>query len=248
MESEIWKDVQGFEGRYQVSNMGRVRSLDRTSIDKAGRIHYARGMLLKDSLNDRGYYRVSLSDGHRNYTHYEVHRLVALHFVPGYKKGLVVNHKNEIKTDNRAENLEWCTYQYNLNYSDVIAWKRKPVYQYNLYGDFIAKHKCCAEVEKTMDTYIGAMVHVMYESKVGMWRGYLWSFEYRTKEQWISILKERKSSLHPIVQINDEGKEIARFNTAAEAAKAVGVSVTAICNCANGKTKHSAGYKWRYIY
>ena len=239
MENEIWKDVQGFEGRYQVSNMGRVRSLDR--LIETEHPYVIKGKMLKPSMNKRkGYLHISFSNGHRNYTHYEVHRLVALHFVPGYK--------NEIKTDNRAENLEWCTYQYNLNYSDVVAWKRKPVYQYDLDGNFITKHKCCANAEKMMGTYQGAMVHVMYESKVGMWQGYLWSFEYRTKEQWISILKEHKSSLHPIVQMNDEGKEIARYNTTAEAAKTMGVSVTAICNCANGKTKHSAGYKWRYFY
>lgn len=247
MENEIWKDVKGFEGRYQVSNMGRVRSLDR--LIETGHPYVRKGEMIKPSINKgKGYLRVSFSDGHRNYTHYEVHRLVALHFVPGYKEGLVVNHKNEIKTDNRAENLEWCTCQYNLNYSDVIAWKRKTVYQYDLDGNFIQNHKCCADAEKMMGTYQGAMVHVMYESKVGLWRGYLWSFDYRTKEQWAEILKNNKSSLHPIVQMNDEGNEIKRFNTTAEAAKAMGVSVTAISNCANGKTQHSAGYKWRYLY
>ena len=155
---EIWKDIRGFEGLYQVSNMGRVRSLDRTLPDKNGRMSHKKGMILKDCLNkERGYYRVSLSDGQRNFSHFEVHRLVALHFVEGYKPGLVVNHINEIKTDNRAENLEWCTYQYNLNYSDVIAWKRKPVYQYDMAGNFVSVHKCCAEVEKLYGTYIGAM-------------------------------------------------------------------------------------------
>lgn len=249
MKTEIWKDIKGFEGKYQVSNLGRVRSLDRTTIDKAGRAHHTRGMILKDSLNKgKGYYRVSLSDGHRKYTHYEVHRLVALHFVPGYQDGLVVNHKNEIKTDNRADNLEWCTYKYNLNYSDHVGWKRKPVYQYDLDGNFIQKHKCCADAEKMIGAYQGAMVHAMYESKVGMWRGYRWSFDYRTKEQWAEILKNHKSSLHPIVQMDDESNEIRRFNTTSEAAKVMGVSVTAICNCANGKTQHSAGYKWRYLY
>ena len=245
--NEIWKDVQGFEGRYQVSNMGRVRSLDR--LIETEHPYIRKGEMLKPSMNGgRGYLHISFSDGHRNYKHYEVHRLVALHFVDGYKPGLVVNHINEVKTDNRAENLEWCTYQYNLNYSDVVAWKRKSVYQYDLDGNFIAKHKCCADVEKMMGTYQGAMVHVMYESKVGMWHGYRWSFDFRTKEQWESILKIHKSSLHPIVQIDDDGNEIARFDTASEAAKTMGVSLTAICNCANGKTKHSAGYKWKYIY
>ena len=245
---EIWKDVKGFEGRYQVSNMGRVRSLDRTTIDKTGRVHHTRGMILKDSLNKgHGYYRVSLSDGHRNYTHYEVHRLVALHFVPGYKEGLVVNHKNEIKTDNRAENLEWCTYQYNLNYSDVIAWKRKPVYQYDMDGNFIAKHKCCADVEKMMGTYQGAMVHVMYESKRGVWKGYRWSFEPRTKEYWMQHDKKGSNRRRPVIQLTPDGQYIRTFPSVRDAAKAAGVSIGCVsCGCRKKSTIQKTGYLWRY--
>jgi hypothetical protein len=245
---EIWKDIKGFEGRYQVSNMGRVRSLDRTIVSRTGQTYMKKGQILKPTINkSKGYYRISLSDGHRNYTHYEVHRLIALHFVPGYKKGLVVNHKNEVKTDNRAENLEWCTYQYNLNYSDVVAWKRKPVYQYTLDGEFVAKHKCCAEVEKMYGTYQGAMTHIMYESKTGIWKGYRWSYEPRTKEQWQEISKKYKSSRKPVAQYDDAGNEITRFNTATEAAKVFGVSVTAISHCCRGFTKRAAGYRWRYL-
>ena len=247
MMEEIWKDIQGFEGKYQVSNLGRVRSLDRTIIDKAGRVHHTRGMILKDSINKgRGYYRVSLSDGHRNYTHIEVHRLVALHFVPGYKEGLVVNHKNENKTDNRAENLEWCTQGYNLKYSDVVGWKRKAVYQYDIDGNFIAKHKCCADVEKIMGTYHGAMVHVMYESKTMLWKGYRWSFEPKTKEEWHCIIRTYKTSKRPVIQYDDNGTEIYRYNTVKDAADKMGVSITAISACCRGKTIHVRGYRWSY--
>jgi len=245
IQGEEWKDIKGFEGRYQISNMGRVRSLDR--YDRRNRL--VKGCMLNPSINKgKGYLRVSLSDGYRNFTHYEVHRLVALHFVPGYKPDLVVNHINEVKTDNRADNLEWCTFQYNLNYSDVIAWKRKPVYQYDLDGNFIKKHKCCSEVEKEMGTYQGAMVHVMYESKTGMWKGYRWSYEHRTKEQWAEIIKSNKSSRKPIAQLDDDGFEIARFPTATAAAKFMGVTVKAISRCCLGKSQKAAGYKWKYIY
>ena len=243
---EIWKDIKGFEGRYQVSNMGRVRSLDR--LIETEHPYIRKGEMLNPSINKgRGYLRVSFSDGHRHYTHYEVHRLVALHFVPGYKEGLIVNHKNEVKTDNRAENLEWCTYKYNLNYSDVVAWKRKPVYQYTMDGDFIAKHKCCADVEKMMGTYQGAMVHVMYESKTGIWNSYRWSFDFRTKEQWNEIAKKYKSSRRPVAQYDDNGNEIGRYNTATSAANKYGISTTAICNCCNGKSHHAAGYIWKFL-
>ena len=245
---EIWKDIRGFEGLYQVSNMGRVRSLDRTLPDKNGRLRHKKGMILKDCLNkERGYYRVSLSDGQRNFSHFEVHRLVALHFVEGYKPGLVVNHINEIKTDNRAENLEWCTYQYNLNYSDVIAWKRKPVYQYDMAGNFVSVHKCCAEVEKLYGTYIGAMAHIMYESKTGVWNGYRWSFDQRTKEQWQKIARKYKSSRKPVAQLSEEGEEIARYNTMSLAADAMGVTVSAISRCCIGKSSHAAGFKWKIL-
>ena len=243
---EIWKDIKGFEGRYQVSNMGRVRSLDRWTLND--RPYFVKGMMLKLSLNKgKGYLRVSLSDGHRNYKHYEVHRLVALHFVPGYKEGLVVNHKNEKKTDNRAENLEWCTYQYNLNYSDVVAWKRKPVYQYTMDGDFIAKHKCCADVEKMMGTYQGAMVHVMYESKTGAWKGYRWSFESRNKEYWMAHNEKGSARRRPVLQYTARMALVNRFKSINEAAAATGINKVTISTCCQRcYTKTKTGYLWRY--
>lgn len=242
-KNEEWRDVRGFEGSYQVSNMGRVRSLDR--YDGLGRL--VKGRMLYPSLNKgRGYLRVSFSDGHRNYKHYEVHRLVALHFVPGYQEGLVVNHKNEIKTDNRADNLEWCTYQYNINYSDVVAWKRKEVYQYDLQGNFIAKHKCCANVEKMLGTYQGAMVHVMYESKTKIWNGYRWSFEPKTKEEWQTVINTYQTSRKPVLQCDESGNIIHRYDTVKEAAQAMGVTITCISNCCKGKAIHVKGYRWRF--
>lgn len=248
--NEIWKDIEGFKGIYQVSNIGRVRSLDRIIVRKNGTKYLMKGKLMNPSPNKtrRGYLRVALYYGQKRCKHIEVHRLVALHFCDGYKKGLVVNHKDEDKTNNRADNLEWCTYKYNLNYSDVIAWKRKPVYQYDLDGNFIAKHKCSSEIEKQLGTYKGAMVHILYESKTGMWKGFRWSFEYRSKDQWRDIIKRYKSSRRPTAQLDENGKEIARFPTATAAAKFFGVRVTAISRCCLGISKHAAGYKWKYLY
>ena len=246
---EEWRQIAGFEGLYEVSNLGRVRSLDRVIVRSDGRSYIKQGQILTltPNIGRRGYLRVALSKGHKQYKHFEVHRLVALHFVEGYQPGLVVNHKNEIKTDNRAVNLEWCTYQYNLTYSDVVAWKRKPVYQYDLQGNFIAKHKCCADVEKNLSKYKGAMTHVMYESKRGEWEGYLWSYKERTKEQWQNILKDHKSSRRRIAQCSDDGTEIARYNTMQKAADKFGVSVSAISLCCRGKQAACAGYRWKYI-
>ena len=247
--AETWVPVRGFEGLYEVSDLGRVRSLDRWISVNGRKPYLKKGQILTLTPNSgrRGYLRVALSDGHRNYTHIEVHRLVALHFVDGYHPGLVVNHKNEIKTDNRAINLEWCTYQYNLNYSDVVSWKRKTVYQYDLQGNYIAEHKCCADVERMLGEYQGAMVHVMYESKRGEWKGYLWSYDKRTKEEWQTILKKHKSSRRAVAQYTDDGTEIARYKTMAQAADKYGVSASAIYHCCRGNSLKCAGYNWRYI-
>ena len=242
---EIWKDVQGFEGRYQVSNLGRVRSLDR--LIETEHPYVRKGEMLKPSMNKgKGYLRVSFSDGHRNYTHYEVHRLVALHFVTGYKEGLVVNHKNEIKTDNRAENLEWCTQGYNLKYSDVIGWRRKPVYQYDLDGNFIQKHKCCAVAEKLMGTYQGAMVHVMYESKTGAWKGYRWSFKPRTKEYWQAHSIKGSAKRRRVNQYDLNMNYIRTYNSVSEAADDNRVSVSCVSLCCRRKSTIAKKYLWRY--
>lgn len=243
---EIWKDIQGFEGRYQVSNMGHVRSLDRWS--RSEHPFFIKGKMLKLSPNNgrKGYLRIALYDGNRNAKHYEVHRLVALHFVPGYKEGLVVNHINEIKTDNRSENLEWCTYQYNLNYSDVVAWKRKPVYQYSMDGDLIAEYKCCADVEKQFGTYRGAMVHVMYESKTGVWKGYRWSFEQRTKDYWQTHRIKGSARRRKVNQYDLHMNFIRSYNSVSDAASDNDISVSCVSLCCRRKSTIAKKYLWRF--
>lgn len=114
MENEIWKDITGYEGFYQVSNLGRVRSVARKIIRSNGRVQTF-GSEIISPRSVLGYKAVNLCRVGSGKNHY-VHRLVASAFVPnpnGYKE---INHKNEDKSDNRAENLEWCTRQYNLLY------------------------------------------------------------------------------------------------------------------------------------
>ena len=102
MMEEIWKDIRGFEGRYQVSNMGRVKGL--------------KGNILTPSTS-QGYKRVTLSIGNGSRKTVSVHRLVATAFVDGYADGMEVNHIDENHGNNRADNLEWITHAKNVVYA-----------------------------------------------------------------------------------------------------------------------------------
>lgn len=122
---EIWKDVVGYEGLYQVSNLGRVRSVDRTIEDKFGRIKRKRlfkGKLLRLNLCKNGYIIAVLWRNQRTKSCY-VHRLVAMAFIPNHENKPEIDHIDGDRSNNRSNNLRWCTRKENLNFP--LAQKRR---------------------------------------------------------------------------------------------------------------------------
>jgi hypothetical protein len=110
---EIWKDINGYEGLYQVSNLGNVKSLDRV-IWNGHAHHLHKGRVMKPKGNR--YKDVILCKEGKGKKHY-VHRLVALEFIPNTLNKAEVNHKNGIKEDNRLDNLEWSTSKENKKHA-----------------------------------------------------------------------------------------------------------------------------------
>lgn len=110
INTEVWKDIKGYEGVYQVSNTGLVRSLSRTQMDKNGRTVSYEGKMLKQTPNSTGYMRVCLKNS-KGCRQPFVHRLVAEHFVlnDSPNEFTVVNHKDSNHLNNNADNLEWTT-------------------------------------------------------------------------------------------------------------------------------------------
>lgn len=121
---EVWKDIKGYEGCYQVSNLGKIRSLDRLVNKKGGGKRLLKGRVLKTYIKKNGYEQIGLTvNGDTKY--FTIHRLVAVHFIKNDDPDKnVINHKNGIKTDNKKTNLEWCTHSYNVKHSfDVLGYK-----------------------------------------------------------------------------------------------------------------------------
>lgn len=114
MQKEIWKDIINFEGIYQVSNLGRVRSLDRIRYHPQGQMKL-KGKILSQFLGAKDYLYVRVQNKKSNTS--RVHRLVATAFLPNPNNKEQVNHRDGIKDNNNVENLEWCTNFENQKHS-----------------------------------------------------------------------------------------------------------------------------------
>ena len=118
MNTEIWKDIEGYEGYYQVSNLGNVRSLDRIEYDPFnrggcnGRKRLLKGRVLKQGTGTNGYRYVNLSVNQKS-KKYSIHRLVAEAFIPNPDNLPTVDHINRNKTDNTVSNLRWLSHYDN---------------------------------------------------------------------------------------------------------------------------------------
>ena len=121
---EIWKDILGYEGIYQISNFGIAKSLQRNSLGKFGNVILLKEKILKYNKT-KGYLFVTFLKSHK-IKNQSIHRLVAMAFIPNPDKKPCVNHINGIKIDNRIENLEWCTHSENTKHAFNIG-LHKPI-------------------------------------------------------------------------------------------------------------------------
>ena len=160
---EIWKDIPNYEGLYQVSNLGRVKSL------------FKYKKILKPRPRN-GYLRVSLTKNNKS-TNYAVHRLVAQAFISNPNNLPEINHKDENKQNNCVDNLEFCTRKYNMKYG---TWKDrrlvkfiKPVVQYDLNGNFIRNWTSIKDAKTKLNIN---NIPAVCKGKAKQSGGYIWKY------------------------------------------------------------------------
>lgn len=170
---EIWKDIEGFEGLYQVSNLGRVKSLERV----LNHGHSWKEKILKPQKHTGGYLFVNLcKDG--EIKRGLIHRLVASAFIPNPDKLTEVNHIDENKCNNNIQNLEWCTASQNINHGTRnkrhAEKMSKAVCQYSLNGELIKVWQSTREIERQLGYSHGNIGMCCRRNK--HYYGYRWEY------------------------------------------------------------------------
>lgn len=148
---EEWKDIKEYEGLYQISNFGRVKSLSRKIWNGKG-YYQSKEKILKPGIEKLGYHYFYLCKNNKRKKY--LHRLLAEAFIPNLLKLPEVNHKDQNPFNNELNNLEWCTHEYNMNYGDKnerISKKiKKKIIQYTLKGKKIKEWDGIINIEKEL--------------------------------------------------------------------------------------------------
>lgn len=263
--SELWKDIEGLEGIYQISSKGNVRSLDRWVTDKNGKKVFWKSQPIKPHPQHKdgsGYLQAVLRMNGK-YVHFLIHRLVAKAFIPNPNNLEQVNHIDENKHNNDVNNLEWLSRLDNTRYGtgiDRMAEKHSTaIIQLDMDGDLVKEWRSIRQAK--MSVAGGIWSAILKNRRIC--KGYVWIEKDRyinmTKEQLqefisneINKLNQRKENTSkimsekngkPIVQLNLDGSFVKEWKSAQETYRD-GFKASDIRACVRGEQKTSQGYKW----
>lgn len=181
---EVWKDIEGYEGLYKISNLGRVKSLPKPHKFVHG-FYLTKEKILSPRVcgTQRGYLSVALQrEG--EYKQVKIHRLVAQAFIPNHNNLKEVNHIDENKGNNKADNLEWCTRSYNVNYGSGNEKRRlkqtEVVQQFTINGELVNEYNSFAEAAKAIYGCSANISHCV-NGDTKEYKGFIWKRKYAKK-------------------------------------------------------------------
>lgn len=220
---EIWKDVKGYEGLYQISNLGKVKRLVSVKCKKERFLS-----ITKDRKS--GYCRVMLCKNNKT-KRFLIHRLIAEHFIPNPENKPCIDHINGVKDDNRIENLRWCTYKENNNYQIAKRNNSESQKKLRLNTDWVKRNK--EAIKKAMQTD-------EVRRKISLARKRNWA-----NPEYVSNQTEKRKT-KKVLQYDTNMEFIAEYNSINEAKRNTGVDASSIIRCCNSRATTAGGYIWKY--
>lgn len=235
---EIWRDIEGYEGLYEISSNGVIRSLDRYLPMPNGGEKLVKGRIIKQYITPNGYMTVFLGKTHNDRKRKYVHRIVAEHFPEicgDWFEECQIDHINCVRNDNKAINLKVCTAKENSN--NPLTLKHQSIRKLGKkmpigFGDKISKlRKGRKHTQETKDK-IGKANSIALKGR---------------KQSQKHIEKVAKARQKPIIQLTKEGEFIKHWGSAKQAGEELNINKSQITQCCKGRFKTAKGFKWRYV-
>lgn len=239
--NEVWKDIDGYNGMYKISNLGNVYS------------KYVNRNLKHGKTRD-GYPYVMLRDNGKQKCNL-IHRLIAQAFIPNPDNLPCINHKDEDTGNYNINNLEWCTIAYNNTYNDVHKKRAlklsKEVYAYNDNGELVYNYCSTREAARQLKYSAGDIWNCCVGSLL-TYQNLVWSFEELTieevKERFIQSRKDKKNNSlsKPVNKFDMNHKFICLYPSAHEAGRQMNISPSLIAGVCRGEHKYTHGFIFEY--
>lgn len=239
-EKEVWK-VYPEIPFIEASNLGRVRTKDRIVNSKNGRKYHIKGRVLKQQLNKSGYMRVAFSMSEKTVKLY-VHRVIATSFLPNPNNYPEVNHKDNDTTNNRLDNLEWCTRKYNRQYREKYgSASGRPVFAVNLKTGKVLRFNSQSEAARQLGILVENINDVLkgkHYTAGGYW------FTEEENEITEEKIREIKANMRSrqVIAVNLETGEVLWFKSQREAGRQLGIDPRRVNDILKGRQNKTSIY------